>query len=292
MDAPAALESARTTATRFVQSKGRTLAYREIGAGPPLILCVRFRGILDSWDPAFLDALTQDFRVITFDYTGLGQSTGTASYRPERLADDVIDLADALGIDTFALGGWSLGGLAAQVATTRIPRRVSHLVLIGTSPPGPLDPPSEPIFLQTALKPENDLSDETILFFEPESPASREAAARSHERIASRSGDRSPPIPPETYLRLLQERAGEEIFADTGGYADFLAGCGIPILVISGDHEIVFPAPNWFAQSRRWKSLHLVVLPQMGHGPQHEVPELAADLIASFVRNRAKPALA
>ncbi|WP_134681858.1 alpha/beta fold hydrolase [Paracoccus ravus] len=288
MNTPAKINSARTVPTRFVESRGRKLAYREIGSGPPLLLCLRFRGILDSWDPDFLDALARDFRVITFDYSGLGQSTGNPSYQAEALAADAIDLADSLGLGTFVIGGWSLGGIGAQVLAAQHPERVSHVVLIGTSPPGPLDPPSEPIFLERALKPENDLTDETILFFEPDAPESRAAAARSHDRIAARAGDKSPPIPPETYLRLLQERAGEEIFPDRAGYGEFLARCGIPILVITGDHEIVFPAPNWFALSRRWKSLHLLVLPQMGHGPQHEVPEMAAEIIASFVRNRVK----
>ncbi|MTH77923.1 alpha/beta fold hydrolase [Paracoccus aestuariivivens] len=292
MNAPSAVPSASNAPTRFADIKGRTIAYREIGTGPALILCVRFRGILDSWDPAFLDSLACHFHVITFDYSGLGQSTGSPSYRPERLASDAIDLADALGLRQFIIGGWSLGGIAAQVVAAQIPDRISHVALIGTSPPGRLDPPSEPIFLQTALKPINDLADETILFFEPASASSREAAANSHQRIAARSESRSPAIPPETYLRLLQERAGEDIFADTNGYNTFLANCGIPILVITGDHEIVFPAPNWFALSRVWKSLHLLVLPQMGHGPQHEVPEMAADIIATFVRNRAKQPMA
>jgi len=281
--------SARATPTRFVATNGRTLAYREIGSGPPLILCLRFRGVLDSWDPAFLDHLARSFRVITFDYSGLGQSGGDASYRAEAMARDVIDLADALAVDTFALAGWSIGGLAAQAATCMVPDRVSHLVLIGTTPPGPVEHPSEPIFLETALKPVNDLADETILFFEPASAASRAAAEASHQRIAARRGDRSPEIPPETYIRLLKDRAAPDTFPDPGGYRDFLARGTVPILVISGDHEIVFPAPNWFALSRAWKSLHLVVLPQMGHGPQHEVPELAAEWIASFIRHRAKP---
>lgn len=283
-----AQDSARTVATRFADVHGRTLAYRDIGSGTPLILCVRFRGVLDSWDPAFLDALAGNFRVITFDYSGIGQSTGEASYRPERLARDAIDLADALGIETFVIGGWSLGGLAAQVVANIVPGRISHVVLIGTSPPGKVEHSAEPIFFERALKPINDLDDETVLFFEPESAASRAAAAASHERIESRQGDRSPPIPPETYLRLLTDRAADDIFPDLAGYGDFLATAGIPILVITGDHEIVFPAPNWFALNRQWKSLHLMVLPQMGHGPHHEAPELAADLIASFVRNRAR----
>ncbi|MCW3838235.1 alpha/beta fold hydrolase [Sphingomonas canadensis] len=280
--APAAAEAP----TRFVERHGRRIAYRETGSGTPLILCLRFRGVLDSWDPAFLDALAAEFRVITFDYSGLGQSGGAASYRAEVMARDAIDLADALGIESFAVGGWSLGGMAAQVVTAMVPERVTHLVLIGTTPPGRVEHPSEAAFLEHALKPVNDLADEEILFFEPASASSRAAAAASNARIAARSADRSPPIAPETYLALLQDRHAEDLFPDAGGYRDFLANCGIPILVIAGDHEIVFPTPNWFALNRVWKSLHLMVLPQMGHGPQHQAPEFVADLIKSFVRTR------
>jgi len=283
-----AIATARDVPSRFVETNGRRLAYREIGSGTPLILCLRFRGVMDSWDPAFLDALAGSFRVITFDYSGLGQSSGMASYQAEDMGRDVIDLVDALGIDEFVLGGWSLGGMAAQVATTMAPERVTHLLLIGTTPPGPVPHASEPAFLEHALIPVNDLDDETVLFFEPESPASRAAAAASRARIESRTADRSPPIPPETFLRLLQQRQAEDLFPDRGGYAAFLATCAIPILVIAGDHEIVFPTPNWFALSRQWTSLHLFVLPQSGHGPQHQAPELVADLMASFVRNRSR----
>ncbi|MDS9469427.1 alpha/beta hydrolase [Paracoccus sp. MBLB3053] len=288
MNAPMAVESARSVATRFADCRDRRIAYRELGSGEPLILCLRFRGVLDSWDPAFLDSLAKSFRVITFDYSGLGQSTGEPSYRSEALARDAIDLADALGIEKFAIAGWSLGGLAAQVVACLIPDRITHAVLIGAAPPGKVENPSEPIFLERALKPINDLEDETILFFEPASPESRAAAAASRKRIEERSADRSPAVAPEIYLKLLQDRAAEDAFPDIDGYAEFLANAGIPILVITGDHEIVFPAPNWFALNRVWKSLHLLVLPQMGHGPQHEVPEMAAEFIASFVRHRSK----
>ena len=54
-------QSALDTPTRFVTVNGRQLAYRSIGEGVPLLLCVRFRGVLDVWDPAFLDALAQHF---------------------------------------------------------------------------------------------------------------------------------------------------------------------------------------------------------------------------------------
>ncbi|WCL53281.1 alpha/beta fold hydrolase [Gimibacter soli] len=275
--------TAANVPTEFVESRGRTLAYRSIGAGSPLILCVRFRGVMDVWDPAFLDALATRFRVITFDYTGLGQSTGHATYDRVSMAEDAIDLADALGIDTFAIGGWSLGGIAAQVAAKRHPGRISHMILIGTTPPGKVAHGPEPVFFERALKPVNDLDDETVLFFEPESEKSRKATKASHDRINARTADRSPPIPQETFMRMLTESQKPDIFFDDDGYRDFLKATDIPFLVISGDHEIVFPPANWFDLVDTCPELHLIVLPEMGHGPQHQAPEFCADLIASFV---------
>ncbi|MDZ4374127.1 MAG: hypothetical protein U1C74_22245, partial [Phenylobacterium sp.] len=78
---------AADTPTRFVESRGRTLAYRAIGAGQAVVLCNRFRGVMDDWDPAFLDALAgQGFQVVVFDHSGLGRSTGQADYDPAALA--------------------------------------------------------------------------------------------------------------------------------------------------------------------------------------------------------------
>jgi len=284
MTTSAAFATAVDAPTQFAESNGRRLAYRSIGAGEPIILCNRFRGILDTWDPAFLDGLAQSFRVITFDYSGLGRSTGHASYDPRALANDANDLADALGLDTVIIGGWSLGGLAAQTMAAAHPGRVSHAVLIGTGPPGPVAHPVEQLFYDTALKPVNDLADETILFFEPISESSRKAARQSHDRIAARVRDLSVPIPPEVYLRLLQENAGPDIFPDRSRVRDFLASTTMPVLVVSGDHDIVFPIENWFARVREMPTTQVICLPRAGHGPQHECPAAVVDYITTFIR--------
>lgn len=278
---------ARSVPTRFVEAGERTFAYRMFGEGPPLVLALRFRGVMDDWDPDFLDALATRFTVVTFDYSGLGQSTGTPSYVRETMACDIRDLLNALGLDQVALAGWSLGGIAAQVFTALYPERVTHLIPIGTMPPGPMSVRSDPLFLETALKPDYDLVDETILFFEPASQRSRAAAKASHFRIASRTGDRSPRIPEAVYLRILQEANDPSSpFPDPQGiYRDFFASTTIPVLALCGDHDIMFPVENWYALNRVNVSLHMLTFPQTGHGPQHEHPLLSADAIASFVRN-------
>ena len=90
-----AAESALVARTQFAESNGRKIAYRSIGGGQPILLCNRFRGVLDTWDPAFIDALARHFRVITFDYSGMGRSTGKATFEQHSLANDARDLAVA-----------------------------------------------------------------------------------------------------------------------------------------------------------------------------------------------------
>src|ERR1051325_6794930 len=66
---------------RSTAANGVDYAYRdtnpEQGTGVPLVLLQRFRGNLDNWDPALIDALAPNRRVITFDNTGAGGSPGT-----------------------------------------------------------------------------------------------------------------------------------------------------------------------------------------------------------------------
>ena len=64
-----------------------------------------------------------------------------------------------------------------------------------------------------------------------------------------------------------------------------LKDAAIPILHVGGDHDIVFPVENWYALNQAMKTLHVVTFPQSGHGPQHQYPQMSADVIASFVRN-------
>ena len=92
-------------------------------------------------------------------------------------------------------------------------------------------------------------------------------------------------MPKDTYMRLLKNRprAEGELFPDPGGYRDFMATTSIPILVISGDHEIVFPVQNWFDMIPEWRSLHLLVVPRAVHAPQHQEPMFCAQAITSFL---------
>lgn len=79
--------------------------------------------------------VAERYRVVAFDHRGHG--TGLRSkkrFRLEDCADDVIAVADALGIDRFVPIGYSMGGPIAQLAWRRHPERVRALVLCATAP--------------------------------------------------------------------------------------------------------------------------------------------------------------
>jgi pimeloyl-ACP methyl ester carboxylesterase len=276
--------SAATTPNRFVDVDGRRLAYRTIGSGKPIVLCTRFRGNMDLWDPAFLDSLAaKNFQVITFDYSGLGLSTGDKTYNPVSLAKDAGDLINALDLDDVVISGWSIGGMAAQIALAQFSQRISHAVLIATAPPGPTVKTGEQLFYDVAFKPVNDLEDETILFFEPKSEASRQAAQRSAERIATRTENLSVEVPAEWAATMLSPTPPNPIFP-ADAVLGYLKSTNVPVLHIGGDHDIVTPVENWYALNQQLPTLQLMTFPQSGHGPHHQHPEACAELIATFVR--------
>jgi pimeloyl-ACP methyl ester carboxylesterase len=272
--------SAVDTETQYVAIQDYKIAYRSIGKGEPFILCNRFRGNLDDWDSAFLDALAQKYNVITFNYKGLASSTGTPHNTILGFGKDAFDLADALKIKKFILGGWSLGGWAAQVATTEFPERISHTILIGTKPPGKVNFPLEEIFLKTAYIFDYTLEDETILFFEPTSEISKIAAVASHKRINQRK-NKDPKVKQE--LWEYYGKAHEDYANDPYDVRQKMMKTKIPILVISAHHEVCFPPENWFELNQKLPTTHLITIPQAGHGPHHQYPEMIVNYIDNFI---------
>jgi pimeloyl-ACP methyl ester carboxylesterase len=282
--------SALDSKTQIAETRGRKIAYRSIGNGEPMILCQRFRGNLDDWDPAFLNALAKHYTVITFNYTGLASSSGDPHTDMKGFSSDVRDLMTVLGYKKVLLGGWSFGGWVAQIVTTENPELVSQTILIGTKPPGNNKHSFEEIFLKTAYKPVNDFEDEVILFFEPISEFSRKAAKESHDRIASRTLDRDPLVRPDQFQ--FYGKGNEDFTKDPYNARQKMSETNIPVLVISGDHEVCFPPENWFELNRKLPTTQVVVIPRSGHGPQHQYPEMVASYIQTFVENNKKLGLA
>ncbi|HYN33612.1 MAG TPA: alpha/beta hydrolase [Ilumatobacteraceae bacterium] len=126
-------------AGRFVDLGDRgTIIVRDFGGRPEAPVIALLHGWTATADLNWFksyDALGEHFRVIAFDHRGHG--TGVRTKQPFRLedcADDVADVAAALGVDTFIPVGYSMGGPIAQLVWKRHPERVTGLVLCATAP--------------------------------------------------------------------------------------------------------------------------------------------------------------
>lgn len=120
-----------------VNVRGVELAVRRRGQGRPFLWAHGLtssmvedarRGLYD-WTP-----LTATHEVIQFDARGHGESGSTADvgdYTWENLGRDILALADALDLDTFDLGGVSMGAGSSLWAVTFDPSRIRSLVLAG-----------------------------------------------------------------------------------------------------------------------------------------------------------------
>ena len=113
------------------------VAYYKRGRGDPLVMMIGTGSTMAEWEPALLELLARDHRLIIFDYPGLGRSGPWHGKSFSDLATTTVELLDHLEISRAAILGWSMGGFVAQRIAIEHPERVTALILAGTNPGSP-----------------------------------------------------------------------------------------------------------------------------------------------------------
>ena len=124
---------------RIALSTGVTLAVQMAGPrdADPIIFLHGFPESHRTWRHQVTD-LSRDHFCIALDQRGFAASDkprGVKAYRTERIVEDLIALADALGIGRFTLVGHDWGGAASWLAALRHPDRVARLVIVNAPHP-------------------------------------------------------------------------------------------------------------------------------------------------------------
>jgi pimeloyl-ACP methyl ester carboxylesterase len=116
---------------------GARIAYALSGAGPALLRAPHWMTHLE-WDwrslvyGPWIESLSSRFRFVRYDGRNWGLSDhGVAPATLERCSEDMAAVADAAGLERFALLGISGGGAISIRYAALHPERVSHLVLVG-----------------------------------------------------------------------------------------------------------------------------------------------------------------
>ena len=172
-------------------ANGVDYAYRDTGEGEvALVLLNHFRGNLDNWDPALVDALAVNRRVIAFDNAGVGGSTGVTPHTIGQMAHDATAFISAMDLGQVDLLGFSIGSFVAQEITLIRPAMVRRLVLASSAPQGAAGMHGWAPEVIGAIGTPKTSPEEYLDVFFARSPSSRQAGQQALQRMYARTEDR------------------------------------------------------------------------------------------------------
>jgi pimeloyl-ACP methyl ester carboxylesterase len=264
-------------------ANGIDYAYRDTGGGSegmlPLVLLQHFRGNLDSWDPALIDALAAGRRVITFDNAGVGASAGTTPDTVEQMARDAIAFIAALDLGQVDMLGFSIGSFVAQqIALTR-PAVVRKLILASSAPQGAAGMHGWAPEVIGAVGTPHTSPDAYLEVFFARSAASRAAGAEALRRIYGRTENR------DTATTWATREAQYDAVC-TWGIPDHaklqrLSAIAMPVFIANGDSDPMILPHYSCLLAGLIPQARLKIYPDAAHGFlfQHHA-EFAADVEA------------
>jgi len=241
-DGYAALPNERVSAANGVE-----YAYRDTGAtgdtgdtgagagGLPLVLLQHFRGNLDSWDPALIDALATGRRVVTFDNAGVGGSGGTTPDTIEQMARDAIAFLAAMEFGQADVLGFSIGSFVAQQIALVRPAIVRRLVLASSAPKGAAGMHGWAAEVMDAVGTPHTAPEGYLDVFFARSASSLQAGREALRRLYARTDDRD-----EATTWATREAQYDAVCAwgiPEHALLERLGALGMPVFVANGDSD-------------------------------------------------------
>ena len=240
-------------------------AYRDLGEGDvALVLLQHFRGNLDNWDPALVDALAADRRVVAFDNVGVGATTGRTPNTVEAMAHDAIAFLEAMDCQRVDLLGFSIGSFVAQEIALIRPDLLRRVVLASSAPQGaPGMHGWAPEVIGAIGAPETSPQGYLDVFFAP-TTASREAGQAAAARIFGRTTNRDEPTTWQT--RQAQYDAVCAWGIPNHSLLQRVAAIDLPAFVANGDSDrMILPRYSHLLAGLLSNAL-VTIYPDAAHG--------------------------
>jgi pimeloyl-ACP methyl ester carboxylesterase len=230
------VDYAGTSIRRVTADSAIEFAYRDLGEGEvPLVLLQHFRGNLDNWDPALIDALASNRRIIAFDNAGVGATTGRTPSTIEEMAHDAIAFIEAMSLQPVDLLGFSIGSFVAQVIALIRPNLLRRVVLAASAPQGASGMHGwAPEVIGAVGAPEANPQGYLDVFFAPTS-TSRESGRQAAERIFGRTTEQDEPTTWQT--RQAQYDAVCAWGIPNHSLLQRVAAIDLPVFVANGDSD-------------------------------------------------------
>ncbi|MDX2936801.1 alpha/beta fold hydrolase [Streptomyces ipomoeae] len=281
----------------FSAHDGTKLAYHVFGDGPPVV-CLP-GGPTDSAYLGDLGGLSAHRQLIRLDLRGTGQSAtpeDTASYRCDRLVDDVEALREHLGLDRMDLLAHCAGTNLAALYVSRHPEKVNKLALITPS----VRAVGLTITGDLRLEIAQHRRDEPWFpeaFTALETIAAGKATADSWKAIAPFSYGRWDEAA-QAHQATGDERMNSEIvaaFAAEGAFAPdttrtALAQFTRPVLLLAGEVDLGAPPPTMAEFADLFPNAEFVIQPGAGHYPWLDDADGFIAATAAFLGQTTAPA--
>ena len=258
---------------------GHSIAYRQRGEGPPLLLLHGWPTNSREWRGQ-VDGLADEFRVVAWDAPGAGQSSDPPEeFRLSDWADVLAAFIQALGLQRVHVGGLSWGGGLALELYRRHPSIVRSLILMGAYAGWAGSLPAETVEQRLQLMERN-----TRAPTEDWAPAlirtlvADNAPREIIDELASIIAQLHPAAT-RTALRAFAE-------ADLRGV---FPGIDVPTLMLYGERDQRAPRSVWEPLQSTIPGAELVLIPEVGHMIDMEAPDRVNDEIRTFLRRVAVP---
>lgn len=213
----------------------------------------------------------------------------------ERLVNYVDDLADALGLQRFVLGGLSMGGGMSLGFTLGNPDRVRALMLLDSY--GTLKRTSEgwfslPVHLLSWALLRSGLAAIVAKHFARRStPRMLEWSMRS---IVRNPASRTPELVESLLAEARRHSSGQDGFRQwqndqflltrtRTNYLPWLHDLTLPVLIINGERDLIIPAAAAVRTARALTNSTLLIVAGAGHWVQRDAPELVIAAMARFL---------
>jgi DNA-binding winged helix-turn-helix (wHTH) protein/predicted esterase len=259
---------------RFIRlPSGHAMAYATIGEGPPVIVVGHSRMDLEAeWqlpgERARHMALARRHKVVLFNPIGSGQSDRSADRAGiEMQAEDIGHLANALGLERFALSSFSGGCNPALFYAAHNPERVTRLAMVGAYAEGRLvrsrvgnnqaqEDPLRAMIAQGKTMQDLTFFTAAMLAYQPEGPLEDVTAfAKMVHEAAS----------PEFELKIRD-------IINSHSSIDLLGRITCPVLILHSRHDAVHPLPEAHKLASGLSDAELVVLECRNHVPMRGNP--------------------
>lgn len=256
--------------------------------GIPILLLHGSNADLHTWEP-WVERLKDTYRIIRFDQIGHGL-TGPNIVGDHSIAsfiEDIDEVADALKLDQFFLGGNSMGGSHTVGYALERPERLLGIVLVDAGGIKVKQEAEGNIGFSIARTP---VLNQLIKHVTPRSlvEQSLRESVSNEDIVTDEAVDR--------YWELLRYPGNREATLErfSRGWAGFseekVKRITVPALIVWGEEDALIPVEAGKRYDALLPNSKLVIYPKIGHLPQEEAPDATISDLKTWLANLASDA--